>query len=315
MQRVLALVGALRVVWAKRQEFRSASWIYSISLDNTLLGVAARTLTRSRASQVMELSDVQPVMMRAGLVGAAFRAVERFVLRHIHLVVTTSTGFEREYLPAQGWTGRTVLLENTVFPFPEDSDEGVRVPPGPPWRIGWFGALRCQESWELLRRLVLSYPHEVELVLAGFPNMAENERFLDEVAKTSSTRFLGRYRYPDELNSLYGQVHFNWCIDRSAVGGNSAWLLPNRLYEGGLFGVPALAEQGTEAGRWVDTHGSGLVLSADRTLDDLTGLLSAMTTQQWLYLREAVRDVPAEIWSGEDQRRALLAVMTQDGAF
>ncbi len=315
-QRVLALAGALRVVWAQRQDFRSASWIYSISLDNTLLGLAARMLTRSQASQVMELSDVQPVMVQPGPVGATFRAVERFALRHIHVVVTTSTGFERDYLPAQGWTGRTVLLENTVFPVPEDSDEGVSVPPvGPPWRIGWFGALRCQESWELLRRLVRSYPGDVELVLAGYPNMAENERFLDEVAETSSTSFLGRYDYPDELSSLYGQVHFNWCVDRSAVGGNSSWLLPNRLYEGGLFGVPALAERGTEAGRWVDAHGSGLVLSAERTLDDLTGLISSMTTEQWLLLREAVREVPAEIWSGEGQRRELLAAMTHDGAF
>ena len=253
-QRVAAVAGALRVVWRQRHAFRAASWIYAINLDNALLGVAARWLTRSQAQLVMELSDVQPVMLRPNPIGAAFRAAERFALHQTQMVVTTSTGFEREYLPTQGWGGRTVLLENTVFPVPLDLEpDSYPRPTGPPWRIGWFGAHRCQESWEILRKLIGRLPGTVELVLAGYPTMVDNQRFFDEVAETPSTTFLGRYEYPGDLGRLYGQVHFNWCVDRSAVGGNSAWLLPNRLYEGGLLRVPALAERGTETGRWVET--------------------------------------------------------------
>ena len=43
----------------------------------------------------------------------------------------------------------------------------------------------------------------------------------------------------------------------------------------------------------MDTHGSGLVLSADRTLDDLTGLISAMTINSgFTCARQSVMSLP-----------------------
>ena len=117
--------------------------------------------------------------------GRRFGAVERFVLRHIHLVVATSTASNASIF-RRGAPGRTVLLENTVFPFPEDSDEGVRVPPGAPGGSTGLArfVVRSRGNCSAIGSQLFD---EVELVLAGPRKMAENERFLDEVAKTSST--------------------------------------------------------------------------------------------------------------------------------
>jgi hypothetical protein len=41
-------------------------------------------------------------------------------------------------------------------------------------------------------------------------------------------------------------------VDYLDAGTNSDWLLPNRVYEGGLFGSLALARSGTAAGRLVE---------------------------------------------------------------
>ena len=313
VRRLAALAGSVRVVWRHRAAFRRASWIYAINLDNTLLGIAARWLTGSRAGLAMELADVQPVMLRRDAAGSAVRAAERFAFRHTQLVVTTSPGFEREYLPEHGWAGNTVLMENTVFPAPV-KDDLPNLPYGPPWRIGWFGVHRCQESWETLRALVDRMPGKVELVLAGYPTMVDNTRFMAEVRAAPATTFLGRYRYPDDLGRLYGQVHFNWCVDRSAEGGNSSWLLPNRLYEGGWFSVPALVEAGSQAGRWVEDHASGVILAPTRRLDDLVDLLLSMTPERWLALRDGVAANPLSTWTGEDQAAVLIAAMGPGGS-
>jgi hypothetical protein len=53
--------------------------------------------------------------------------------------------------------------------------------------------------------------------------------------------YLGRYRNPSDLPTIYGDVHFSWAIDYYERGLNSAWLSPCRMYEGSLYGsVPAL---------------------------------------------------------------------------
>ena len=67
----------------------------------------------------------------------------------------------------------------------------------------------------------------------------------------------GPYRSPQDLAFIYGQVHFAWCIDYLDAGGNSDWLLPNRVYEGGLMGCLAMARKKTATSRMVDRLGLG----------------------------------------------------------
>jgi succinoglycan biosynthesis protein ExoL len=55
------------------------------------------------------------------------------------------------------------------------------------------------------------------------------------------------------------------------AGFNSDWLLPNRLYEGGYFGVPAIATAGTQTAKWIEARGAGFTVDEDlaRNLPDL----------------------------------------------
>ena len=49
----------------------------------------------------------------------------------------------------------------------------------------------------------------------------------------------------------------------SKHGASGGWLLPNRLYEGGYFGVPHLAEAGSETGNYVERLGIGWTFPAN----------------------------------------------------
>jgi succinoglycan biosynthesis protein ExoL len=86
-------------------------------------------------------------------------------------------------------------------------------------------------------------------------------------------------------------VHFNWCADLSD-GKNSLWLLPNRLYEGGYFGVPALAIADHETGRIVLQRNLGFALRTP-SAECLKSLLLGLSTEQYKRLREAIEAKPA----------------------
>src|SRR6185437_12819773 len=86
----------------------------------------------------------------------------------------------------------------------------------------------------------------------------EFEDFDRQTGEAPGVAFGGPYR-PKDLPSLYGELHFNWSVDYFQDEGNSRWLLPNRLYEGGRFGVPPIARADSETGRWLKARGLGVV--------------------------------------------------------
>ena len=119
----------------------------------------------------------------------------------------------------------------------------LAAPPaaGEPWKIGWFGALRCRKSLELLAAFTRQMDGRFEVVLRGRPAYSEFDDFDGLVAAEPYIRFAGPYRNPEDLAAIYGEVHFSWAIDFFEEGLNSSWLLPNRLYEGCRFGAVPIA--------------------------------------------------------------------------
>jgi succinoglycan biosynthesis protein ExoL len=111
-------------------------------------------------------------------------------------------------------------------------------------------------------------------------------------------QFKGAYQYPDELAQIYGSVDFNWTFDESDPGGNSAWLLPNRIYEGGCFGVPALGGCATETGRWIQQHGQGWTFQ-EPLEENLIGFFEAVEVSEWEKVRQACLAHPRGEFTGE----------------
>jgi succinoglycan biosynthesis protein ExoL len=97
------------------------------------------------------------------------------------------------------------------------------------------------------------------------------------IESTPGLFYHGPYKAAD-LPRIYGEAHFAWAIDFFQEGANSDWLLPNRLYEGGLHGAVPIALRTVETGRWLRQHDIGLLL--DLPLEEsLYRLLSGMTPQ------------------------------------
>jgi hypothetical protein len=205
-----------------------------------------------------------------------------------------------------------LLLENkryipTLNPTPLPTRDAT-----PPWRIGWYGALRCQKSLSLLCELVRRSEGKVMVQLAGRPALGAFEDFHRDVAEAKGVTFLGAYT-PDMLDTLYRDVHFSWAIDRFEEGLNSSWLLPNRLYEGGMAGVVPIVEADVESGRKAASLGIGVALQHWQ-VEELLVFFEKLTIEHYARLESAVQTLPKSHWACDDaacqqlvsQLRALL---------
>lgn len=314
LQRLLAFAGCIGVLWRQRERLGGCRAIYVVNTDNALLALLGRFFAGGSAPLVLELADIQPAMLGKGLLARGFRAIERFVLARTALLVTTSPGFVREYfLPVQRHGGRIFLLENKVYPsagLPPAAPAGPPVHDGRPWVIGCFGAFRCRRSLELMRALARRCEGRVRFILRGYPAGTLAGDFHRLIEGVEAIGFGGPYRYPEDLAEMYAGTDLNWAFDESDPNGNSAWLLPNRIYEGGCFGVPALSAASTETGRWIRSKGLGW--SFDESLEEtLAAFLTRLDPADWRAVRDACAATPREDFTGDGDYRLLSSAILE----
>jgi succinoglycan biosynthesis protein ExoL len=302
LQRLWAFVKCTGVLWANRELLGDCALIYVVNTDNAVLALLGRSFAGRRVPLVLELADIQPAMTGRGVISKILRAIERAVLDRTALLVTTSPGFVREYfLPVQGYTGEVFLLENKVYPsrrLPAALGNSAPVSAGRPWVIGCFGALRCRRSLELMHALALRLGDRVRIVLRGYPAGTIADDFDSLLGDLPNFEFGGSYFYPDELADLYAEIDFNWAFDDTDPGGNSAWLLPNRIYEGGCFGVPVIGAKGTETGRWIDERALGWTF-AEPLVEHLAAFIESLEVADWEGVKRRCAAHPREEFTGD----------------
>ena len=196
-------------------------------------------------------------LCRQDPIGKALRWLEGRLLRRTRGLLVSSPAFLRKSF-------RAVLSR----PVPGrsswriDSAAGAEYGPRPvpempakadrPLRLGWVGVLlRCQRSLRPALRAgrpvsrdAGSPPSWCAGAARKFPSSSRKSR------KHPNMIYHGRYKSPEDLSELYsGHLDMVWAGDFMEAGFNSVWLLPNRIYEGGYYCVPAIAPAGTQDGR------------------------------------------------------------------
>jgi hypothetical protein len=237
-------------------------------------------------------------MIGDGQASRTLRGLESRLMDHSQALIVSSPAFLSAYFePFQHLSIRrgltTRVVENKALP-----DAAIALaaapPAGPPWRIGWFGMIRCRKSLDFLCDLARRRPELVQVGIRGRPSYTEFDDFDRQTAGPPGVRFGGPYS-PQDLPALYGGVHFNWSVDYFQDEGNSRWLLPNRLYEGGRLGVPPIARADSETGRWLQTHDLGVLL--DRPEEQLEAFLDRLTPTAYAGLRARHVAAPASLFT------------------
>lgn len=248
-------------------------------------------LGRPAVPLVYECLDIHRLMLGRGVVSITLRALEGWLLRRVSRVIVSSPAFERNYFRVHFPHGPAILLvENRMLALEGPPEAPPRRRDGSaPWVIGWFGMIRCRRSLSILSSVARQSNGAVEVVIRGRPSPDVFEDLTIEVADMPGVRFEGPYSAQD-LASLYSEVDFVWALDFFEAGLNSSWLLPNRLYEGGAFDRPIIAQAGVETANWLTARRAGVILTEPAA--DLQALFAGMTEGRYAELVRAARAVP-----------------------
>ena len=291
LRRVLSTARAIASSGRWHDQLLRADVVVARSLEMLLLAVAVRHRVGATTPIIYECLDIHRLMTRPDLVGRLLRRIEGRLLDSSSLLVVSSPRFiDAHFARVHARLPRWHLLENKLLASELPAGCGMAPPTAPatpPWRIGWFGIIRCERSLNLLAALVSTSNGRIEVDIRGRVARDVMPDFDARVAAAPGLTFHGPYDRATDLAAIYGRVHFNWAIDLYEDGLNSAWLLPNRLYEGSVFGAVPLALRAVETGRWLGRHGCGLLL--DQPLErTLPALFATMTCSAYGAARDRV---------------------------
>jgi hypothetical protein len=243
-----------------REAIEGAEVIMGRTLEMLALAAIARKRFAPSARLVYECLDIHRMMLRGDPLGRTLRMVEDRLLRQSDLLIASSPAFITEYFAKRhAHLPPVCLIENKPLAAELRPAAISRPTAGPPWRIGWFGVIRCRRSLAILAAICRAAPGLIALEIRGRPAYDVLPDFDATVGEIPDMSFLGGYDH-QELANLYGSVHFTWTIDYFEQQGNSNWLLPNRLYEGSLYGSVPIALATTETARWLQAQDVGAML-------------------------------------------------------
>jgi succinoglycan biosynthesis protein ExoL len=304
LARRATLIGLIMLTDLDRLATHFAAVDVLIARNLEMLVIAQRLLDRfvpdQRPRLVYECLDIHRLLIAQNAPGSLLRAIERRAGRGVDLVLTSSPAFVTHHLGHGTMADNIMLVENKVLDLSvAGSTRPVpATPAGPPWRIGWFGALRCRKSFDLLCDVARLADGRIEIDIRGRPSPAIFDDLAAEAERAPHVHFGGEYNNATELAALYGAVHFAWCVDFYEEGANSAWLLPNRLYESGFHNTLPIALASVETGRFLQRHGFGL--QVDNILpEELAARLGALDAADYAAMLAQLQRLPRGLWSAD----------------
>jgi succinoglycan biosynthesis protein ExoL len=288
LRRIIPLMFAAARLFRMRKRLAGVDLFIARNVDNAILALFARRITRTKAPLVYEVLDINSSCTAAGLQAWLLRKLERLVLARICLLVVSSPYFIWDYYQKHLTVSTNWLLFENKVP------RHARLPRGRqplqaelpaegerPWRIGWFGYLDDARSWHILRRLATELPHRVTLSIRGMPyDNFDMKNFLHDIENLENAVYGGPFRNPEDLAEIYGAVDIVWSADCNELSANSKWLLTNGIYEAGFFGKPVIGLARTAIGEFLERHQSGWSLD-DPADEALISLIARLTPEAY----------------------------------
>lgn len=315
VQRVRSIFTGARLAADKRDLLATADVIYARNLDMLATAFLAKRYAKLKTPVIYEALDVHRLLTRNDPIGLVFRRIEGALLKRTRGLVVSSPGFLENYFSVRHRNRyQSFLVENRLA---AGADYGPRPLPGPasnqatsPLRVGWVGGLRCARSLGLLIDLAKELGPQVQIVMHGVASPVEMPDFAERIAGLPNVVFHGRYRSPEDLAKIYGGLDLVWAGDFMEAGFNSVWLLPNRLYEGGYYGVPSIAPAGTQTAKWIDKRSVGFT-APEELAQTLPALIRTLNDDRSLIAdkRKRLLALPADTFVAQ---RGELAAMIAD---
>lgn len=274
--------------------FKNTDIILARNLEMLMIACWFRLVLRVKTPVFYELLDVHSLLTEKSFKAKIVRLFEYQGLKSVSAVLISSPAYRESHLDKyDGLKIKTILIENKLYPAPKKTTLKI---PSNKCKIGWFGIIRCKDSFETLYDLANSFSTRVEIHIAGKPAINQIPDFYEKTKNCPNIFFSGPYKYPEDLNKLYSNVDFCWAIDFYEKNKNSAWLLSNRIYESGYFTVPAIVWKGTQSSQFLESKSLGIHIN-ELNLDYLKNKILNMEECDYNNLRNKYNHTKPNIWS------------------
>ncbi|WP_428535367.1 glycosyl transferase family 1 [Rhodopila sp.] len=261
------------------------------NVEMAVVADCARIWSGANVRLVYECLDIHGLLLASGIPSALLRWWERRLISRCAALIVSSPGFLVNYFERLGIPLPTVVVSENKRTNPAADLQRPAVDTSrvhAPWRVGWFGNIRCVRSFEILKDLARCHPNLIDVELRGRPT-STLKALIAEHLPLRNMRFGGPY-VQTELASIYQPCHLAWAIDFWQQGQNSDWLLPNRIYEGGFFNCPPIALAGTETARWLEDRAAGVILQSPE--EEFETFVTTLTAARYAELKHAVAAIP-----------------------
>lgn len=288
LDRVLSVFKGTFRAARHKASLRDVDFILARNMDMLATAFLTKLLIGSKAPVIYECLDIHRLLCRSDFIGKVMRFIEGKLVARTTAVWVSSPAFlthhfERHYRGQY----RAFLLENRLpaafarkIARPAKSTINRHADTGP-IRLGWVGILRCKRSLDLMKRIADALGDKVEIKIHGKLGVWTETEFREAIAPHGNITFYGAYQAPRDLTQIYGGLDLIWSGDFMEAGFNSVWLLPNRIYEGGYFAVPAIAPAGTQTAAWISEKNAGFLVE-EPLEESLVQLLEDLSEQKSL---------------------------------
>ena len=305
IKRIIPLVKAFFKI---RRRIKDTDVVYTFGLD--LLGMVwLSCIGQNKCPKIVyEVGDIRGVLLGRGLFAKCLRWLERFLLKRIDLLVVTSEAYVTGYYKKiQGLHSiKYHIIENKVdrdgmscsVTQHKNKKENVI-------RIGYFGLIRCQRSWEILKKTVRMGNGGIRLYVRGIAMGIKN--FEQEAEATPYVTYDGSYVYPDDLVDMYRQIDVSWIAHYHGKS-NLLWSRANRFYEACFFKKPMFAQACTEDNRVVETLGLGVSIDLSDVEETVNHILNVTENEltQW---RKNIVQLPTDVYIYTDEHEQLIKLI------
>lgn len=270
--------------------------VFGRNLEMATLADMARIRSGVRCRLAYECLDIHAAFLGSGLKAKVLQQWERKLLQRCSVLITSSQSYVDNYFSKLGVALPKIVLAENKRVLANGTRQSAIGDRQPPWRIGWFGGLRCVESFQILLNLAKQLPQHVVIHLRGRIQNDAVQTLVDQHLPCPNMRYDGPYTEAD-LQALYNGVDLTWAVEYFGKGGNSDWCLANRIYEGGYYNSPLIAQAGTATGDWLDAHGSGVVLRDPP--NEIAQFLLRLTPETYHTLAHVAAHVPTDdlVWT------------------
>jgi len=313
LRRFVLIVKSLNKI---RRAVRKTNVVYTIGLDMLLLGWISKQLSfRKNIKLIYEVGDIREILIGNAPINKLARFFEKFLLRHVTVLVITSEGFYSGYFKQvqKVKSLRYHVLENKLY-----SDiisvaqlEETTEKDNKEFTIGYFGVLRCKRTPKILKMLAERGQGKIKIYLRGLPGIKAKEEY-DELVATEGVVNGGPYVVPDDLSALYNSVDMVWacCPYQGKEVGNCRWANAIRFYESCYFKKPVFVRKGTEDCKTVEQYGIGICLDLENIKETVDYILS-LSENEISTWNKNMNELPEHIYMYSDEHEKLITLLTE----